>query len=587
MLSFPAGAFRPCSSLLILLGTFLLAAFPAPQDPASEAVTLRFDWPTGTRVRVSEQIRNQESSLVRDWGGGDVAYLLTLDPGPEPGCRLLEITEEEVMRVRGFLPLRSSFRASARATLAQMEALPRLVLRDGVNDPQVMPDAPPTPEFLAGAELFLESWQRWVGLWNGLEIRPGGELTRIEGSVPDGSGGTMFRIATYRCEERLVHRGTDCVRLSRTVDWHPSPRLDHFAVLRADAGVELADLDDTWTMHDVDRTEGVFELAGLRPHWVEKHVHTALEQAGTVRAFGDEDDRWVFHWEDLPPAPDEAAERVLLQFAWPRGSVAEVHEKGTYDGREQERRYRVTWCPQNAGRRRCLTFGDVVFNRLEGEAPFAIYPDLLLSLTGERARLRNWRSSTRHALEILEAKGALSDRELEELDRVLRTPEARAIAEAEMGDLWGWWCSSWLGLHLAPGEETTFSGPLPRRFAASEIPETVSRAKRTYRVVRRLFHDGGECVHLTQEVTADPRAARALVETSFPELPPEVAREDWTASFVHRNEAYFEIDTMLPHWIHTTTITTLHVDGEEREVDRDEVEHTFRWGLDSNAESND
>jgi len=317
----------PLMTLLLTAGPALAGPAEAPPKAAAPAAvpTLRFAWPTPSRVTVTERVVKKGKSAVMRYeaalsarqGGG---YELKIDK-----FQFLELEGQEVPK--GELP------PQLKAATALASAIPVLLIskegevQDVVGFEQateralaLVPEEQGMREQLrkvlsqpamaqAMKQKTSEFWNAWVGAWTGLAMAPGYEST---GPVPvQLPAGPVDSLVTIRHRgPDAAHKGAVRLELETVLEGEPFRKamVGFVAQMLQAGGAQGKAPPDFNAMlksaRRVSKVEAVTDAATLRPYSVRMHQVTKLQVENQEREQREEHE-YSFDW----PAPKAGKSR--------------------------------------------------------------------------------------------------------------------------------------------------------------------------------------------------------------------------------------------------------------------------------------
>jgi hypothetical protein len=280
----------------------------ALQDPAADALTLRFDWPHEGHVQVRE-------SSLKNGATAEIAYTLRWRPDESGESFVISYEDYRFLSINGQAASTPAMKAIVERIAPLMKAIPRMRISSagqlveflGLDEvfEAVLDELPedqrnaeleqtmrsPAARQLAAAAA-TERWNVWVAGLIGMETFVDDEWEADIETASNLPGQTLLAVQGFRCHERFADAGADCVRLEMGTTFDPDSLKANTLAVAASLGQPVPPAESL-RLTRVDRVEGVWEIETLRPHRVS--TSTLVTSAGEERR---EEHTYEFDWGD-------------------------------------------------------------------------------------------------------------------------------------------------------------------------------------------------------------------------------------------------------------------------------------------------
>lgn len=283
----------------------------------------------------------------------------------------------------------------------------------------------------------------------------------------------------------------------------------------------------------------------------------------------------------LLPSQDPEEDALPLGFGWPLEGAVHVRESSLKKGNTSETAYTLRWKPDESGETFIIAYEEFRFLSMNGmDASSPEMSQMIERLTPLMKAIPRMRISAEGQLveflgldEVFETILAElpEDQRDPDIERMMRSPEARQLAAAAASERWTLWVAGLIGIETYAGDEWEADIETP-----SKLPGQTLQALQTFRCVRRFEDAGSDCVELRMGTDYDPESLKAntlaVAASLGTPFPPEIAK---TLELTRRDrvEGVWEIESLRPHRVKTSTLVTSG--GEEQ---REEHTYVFDWG---------
>jgi len=283
----------------------------------------------------------------------------------------------------------------------------------------------------------------------------------------------------------------------------------------------------------------------------------------------------------LAAPQDQDPDALTLRFGWPHEGQVEVREASLKQAATAEIAYTLRWRPDEADESFVIAYENYRFLSINGQAAstpaveavvariaplMKAIPRMRISFAGQLVEFLGLDDVFEAVLDELP-----EDQRNSELEETMRSPAARQLAATAATERWNVWVAGLIGMKTFVGDE--WEADIE---TASNLPGQTLLAVQSFRCLERFADAGADCVRLEMVTRFDPESLKAntlAVAASLGNAFPPEAAESLHLTRMDRVEGVWEIETLRPHRVSTSTLVTSA--GEER---REEHTYEFDWG---------